>query len=189
MNTNAVGRLGSKNPVRVLLTIVAAALLFWTLPASAGEKVAVQTTSITIALLDPGQTAQTPGGIVQVRGLSVLNMMVSENPLVNGLETATLDGHMDAEGNGVFQITWTVVVGTWDLSSGTPIFTPSPDGGVWKGTGLIWGNFYGRAEGNAVAHGTAGAVKGMTVVKQGVRETFTSPSVWTGWLLDPHAGK
>ncbi len=164
-----------------------AALLLWTWPATAGEKQAVESVGVIIGF-DPGQTSVTPSGNVHIRGFSEVEMIVSENPLTTGRLTVVGDWNGDAELKGVGSGTSTFEVGTWDLSSGAPVFIPSPTGGLWRSVWEGNGTLGGQATLHAIGHGVAGEVAGMVYTVEGQAATAL-PVHYIGWLLDPHANK
>jgi hypothetical protein len=95
-------------------------------------------------------------------------MMVSENPLAAGKLTVTgqFNGDLDLDGVGsgssVFE------VGTWDLSTGTPVFTPSAAGGRWTARWELKGVLAGACTVKAIGHGISGEVEGMMYSVEGV---------------------
>jgi hypothetical protein len=166
---------------------VMAALLLWAWPATAGEKQAVENMAITIDF-DSGQTSATPSGNVHIRNLRAVYMVLSDNPLVAGRLTVVGDFNADAQLNGVGSGKSTFEIGTWDLSTGAPVFIPSPTGGLFLGTWESKGNLAGPFTVQSAGHGVAGEVEGMQFNAEGQAPDALS-SHYTGWLLDPHAKK
>ncbi len=161
-----------------------AALLVWAGPVTAGEKQAVEITGQYLAI-DWGQTSVTPSGNVHVVGLSATVMMVSDNPLVTGRLTWVGIWNGDAELNGGGSGTGLFEVGTWDLSSGVPVFTPSPTGALWVTKWEMRGNPNGPYEGKVMGHGIAGEVEGMQFDLAGLGGAGVDN--YSGEVLDPQA--
>ncbi len=116
-------------------------------------------------------------------------MAVSSNPLVNGRITTEGNFEGDAELNGSGSGPGLFEVGTWDLSSGSPVFTPSPAGGLWVTTWELRGSMAGLGYvGRVVAHGIAGEVEGMQATSY-FQGGGGSTDYYTGQILDPHAKK
>ena len=163
-----------------------AAVLVWAWPATAGQKQAVEAVSVTLSF-DPGQASATPGGNIHIKGMTAVNMLVSENPLFTGRLTWVGNFNGDAQLNGVGSGTGMFEVGTWDLSSGAPVFIPSPAGGLYVTTWQGQGNPISAYEVKVVGHGIAGEVAGMQFDVIGNGDLFST--LYSGELLDPHAEK
>jgi hypothetical protein len=141
-------------------------MLSWALPVTGGEKQLIQCVAIAVGG-SPGEIKVTPGGTVHIKGLGAVYMMLSDNPLINGRLTVTGNFNGDLELNGVASGSGLFEIGTWDLSSGMPVFEAAADGAYytsrWEFKGLL------AAEGSlkAVGHGIAGAVDGLVYVVEG----------------------
>lgn len=164
-----------------------AALLVWARPATAGEKQSVEAVAYYLSF-DTGLTTVTPSGNIHFRGMRAVCMVVSNNRLVNGRITWEGNFEGDEELNGAGSGTGIFEVGTWDLSAGSPVFTPSPAGGLWVTKWEARGSLAGLGyAGKVVGHGIAGEVEGM-------QDSFYfhgggTTDYYTGQILDPHAKK
>lgn len=140
------------------MTIVAAALLSWALPASGGGRTTCQETVIPLGVLDPGVPTQ-HRGFTCIRGMRLLQMELSAEPLLQARATVTMDLRVDAKGDFVAHGIVIKEVGTWDLTTDpqNPKFTPT--GGVWEGTVDAQGTGFPTAP-VSVAHGTLYGTRG-----------------------------
>ena len=167
-----------------MLAAVSAASLVWAWPATAGEKQTVEIMAQYIAV-NWGQASATPSGNIHVKGMGATAMMMSANPLVTGRLAWVGDWNGDAELNGGGAGTGVFEVGTWDRSSGVPVFIPSPTGGQWVTKWEMKGNPNGTYEGKVMGHGVAGEVEGMQFDLAG--QGGGGVDYYSGQLLDPHA--
>ncbi len=165
---------------------VLAALLVWAWPATAGEQQPVAIVGQYLAM-DFGQASVTPSGNIHLHGAGAVVMMMSENPLVTGRLTWVGDWLGDPELNGAGSGTGVFEVGTWDLSSGAPVFVPSPTGGRWVTKWEIRGNPNTFYEGKVMARGVAGEVEGMLLNL--AAEGGGGVDYYSGDLLDPLASE
>jgi hypothetical protein len=166
---------------------VMAALLLWAWPATAGEKQSVNAVA-TYLSFDFGQTSVTPSGNIHLNSMGAVCMVLSANPLATGRLTWVGDFEGDAQLNGSGAGTGIFEVGTWDFSSGVPVFESSPAGGLWVTKWETRGSLAGLGyAGKVVGHGVAGEVEGMQENLD--FEGGGGPDQYTGWLLDPHAKK
>jgi hypothetical protein len=164
-----------------------AALLVWASPAAAGEKQSVEAVASYLSF-DFGQTSVTPSGNIHLNSMGAVCVVVSANPLVTGRLTWVGDFQGDGQLNGSGSGTGNWEVGTWDLSSGVPIFKPSPAGGLWVTKWEARGSLAGLGyTGKFVAHGVAGEVEGMQENLEFAGGGLTD--YYTGQILDPHAKK
>jgi hypothetical protein len=170
------------------LVSVAAALLVWACPTAAGVKQAVEIAAIYLAQPTIGEVDVTPSLNVHIKGLKATQMMLSENPLVTGRLSWKGNVNVDAQGNGVGAGTGTFEVGTWALSSGVPVFTPSPLSGQWETKFEIKGNLNGPYTVKVIGHGVAGEVEGMQFIFE-ARWISTGVDAYSGEILNPHAKK
>jgi hypothetical protein len=164
-----------------------AALLVWGQPAVGGEKQDIQFTAYVLGA-EVGSQSITPSGNTGIEYTSVLNMVVSENPLLNGrlIWQGAINTNAKqvstGSGTGVFE------VGTWDLSGPTPVFTPSKDGGVYVTKWEFRNSAAGPYHLKVVGHGVAGEVEGLQFVAEAQGYNIYV-DVCIGQLLDPKAEK
>jgi len=169
-----------------LLPVMAAALLAWALPANAGSKTTCQETAIPIGVLDPGAVSF-PDGNTHIRGMTIVQAELSDDPRVEGLATVIMDLQIKANGDVILHGTVIKEVGTWDLSDpGHPQFTAS--GGIWVGIVEAKGNMAGTLTATGVLHGIGGEVEGLQYKFEGGGPT-SGVSEYAVRVLDPHAGK
>ncbi len=158
-------------------------LVSWAWPVAGGEKQTVQSVAMAVGYT-PGEMNVTPGGTIHIEGFSVVYMVLSDNPLTNGRLTVTGNFNGDISLNGVGSGSSSFEVGTWDLSSGAPVFTASAAGSRWASRWESKGILGGAGTIKAVGHGIAGEVEGMVYVVEGQAAPDGS-AAYTGWLLDP----
>jgi hypothetical protein len=156
-------------------------------PLIAGDTQSVTATATTLSM-DFGEWHQAANGNVHIRGLKLVYIFEGSSPLISGRLTSVGDFNGDSDLNGVASGTSTLELGSWDFSSGEPVFIPSPEGGLFVDHWEIKGNASGPYTGKAVGHGLAGEVQGMqyNVQFQG-SDTFTA--YYGGLLLNPHSKK
>ncbi len=162
-----------------------AAVLLSAGPVLAGEKLAVTDLATTISM-DNGQRQVSANGNVHLHGMKAVYILEANTPLLSGRLTIVGDFNGDADLNGFGAGTATLEVGTWDFSSGKPVFIPSPTGGMFVDHWQLKGNVLGPYTLSAVGHGIAGEVDGMQYnVEAEAPNAFTA--FYVGFLLDPHA--
>jgi hypothetical protein len=164
----------------------AAALVVWAWPVNAGEKQTVEGVGTYIGF-NPGQTRATPSGNLHITGMEAEAVVVTDNPLLSGRLTWVGIWNSDAELNGGGSGNGVLEVGTWEFTTGGPVFTPSPTGGKWVTKWEMKGNLNGPYEGKVIMHGIAGEVDGMQYDSD--VEGGGGFDYYTGQLLDPHAKK
>lgn len=175
-----------RTPAWALLFVLTAALLAWASPANAGLKTTCQETAIPIGLLDPG-TVTFPDGNTHIRGMTIVQAELANDPRVVGRATVVMDLQIKPNGDVTLHGTIFKEVGTWDLSDpANPQFTPT--GGVWVGIVEAKGNMVGTLTATGVLHGIAGDVEGLQYKFEGGGPT-SGISVYTVRVMDPHAKK
>ncbi len=163
-------------------------VLSWAWPAVGGQKQSIQSMAIPVGYT-PGESRVTPGGTTHVEGWTLVYMVLSENPLTAGRLTVTGHFNGDLALDGVGSGPSTFEIGTWDLSSGLPIFTASAARGLWDSRWESQGILGGASMVKAVGQGVAGEVEGMVYAVEGEiawdssLETYVTH--YSGWLLDP----
>jgi hypothetical protein len=181
MNRSVINQGGARNWCCAMLAGLV--LLSWAGPVSGGEKQAVQSVAIAVGYT-PGKMSVTPGGTIHVEGFTVVYMVLSANPLTNGRLTVTGNFNGDLTLDGVGSGHSSFEVGTWDLSSEVPAFTPSAAGGCWASKWESKGILGGEGAIHALGHGIAGEVEGMIYAVVGQADP-DGVAAYTGWLLDP----
>ena len=169
---------------RGLATLAVCALAV-TGPAGVGQKQSVEAVAYYLAF-DFGEGSVTPSGNIHISNMAAVCMVTSDNPLFNGRLTWVGNFNGDAELNGAGSGTGILEVGTWDLSSGAPVFIPSPTGGLWVTRWEAKGSLAGLGyTGKVVGHGVAGEVEAMldTAEFQG----DGTADYYRAQILDPHA--
>lgn len=164
-----------KNSLIILLGLVTCLLR-----ASAAQPETVEAVAIFLAPPVPGEVMITPSGNRHVYGVTAIQALVSENPLLTGLLTWEGDFQTDAEWNGVGSGRGEILVGTWSGAT----FTPTA--GKWLTKFEVHGNMSGGPyEGKLVATGVGGAVDGLRLnlmISGG-----GGVDAYTGLLIDSNA--
>ncbi len=187
MNKSVLNRNGARSWCSAILAGLV--LLSWAWPAAGGQKQSIQSIGIPLGFT-MGEMRVTPGGTIHIEGLGAVYMMLSDNPLTAGRLTVTgnFNGDLSLYGAGSGPVIFDV--GTWDFSSGTPVFKASAAGGRWAGRwehkGILGGAI---TQHKGVGQGIAGEVLGMVYAVEGQTvwdETFDMyVTAYSGWLLDP----
>lgn len=115
-----------------------------------------------------------PGSKARIRGMHLLVVQQSSDPLGTGLRTKVFNADLDAAGSGHIWGTWTV-----ELAGGR---------GTWEGiyTGKVEG-YFGRSEVEVTGHGTQGQVDGLLVKLTAHNDAFPfGAEMDTGYYLNPH---
>jgi len=205
MNTNNCKNT-KRIPGRILLAVIAAAVLLWTLPATAGTKTIVTSWDMGVVYwLDYGEYTF-PDGNMHIQGHSGISVHLSEDPGHTGLLYWLGNLQFDANGDGVFNLTWKFVACEFEYEGGEMLFSDNGmplfnllfgDDGMplFTPTGSVWeGNSQSRYKGNtvtshAVGHGVAGAADGLQVQvdSQALRSDPAVLQIIT--RLDPKAKK
>jgi hypothetical protein len=191
MNRSVLNRGGARTWCCAMLAGLA--LLSWAWPAAGGQKQAIQSIAVAVGG-SSGEASVTPGGTVHIRGLSAVYMVLSGNPLTAGRLTVTGNFNGDLSMDGAGSGSGTFEIGTWDLSSGVPVFVASAAGGYFQTRWEVKGVLGGAGSLKGVGHGVAGEAEGMTFVFEGETNVWDSElqtyvTKYTGWLLDPKSEK
>jgi hypothetical protein len=161
MNTNNCKNT-KRIPGRILLAVIAAAFLSWTLPATAGIKTIVTGWDMgVVKWLDYGEYTF-PGGNMHIQGHSGINLHLSGDPLHTGLLQWIMNLQFDENGDGVVNMSWRFEGGSFredefeyddedNLVLGEYIIDLfTPNGTVWEGNSHGWYN------GDSVTYHSAG---------------------------------